>query len=491
MLVSNSFKIIIMKTKLRLLVFGCLSAMLLFSSCEDWLDIQPKSEVSSDKLFETPDGYRTALNGVYLNMSGSDLYGRNLSWGFLETIAQTTEVNGAIYKSMQKYKYDDTNVKGYISSIWSKAYNSIANINNLIANLEEKEESFFNENEKKLMLGELYALRGMMHFDLVRLYAPSLTVGDATAIPYYYNYTSEAPVKLTTSLIIAKSISDVKKGRDLLKDIDTTEDMTNDFRNTEFRFEGSSPLTSINNRGYHMNYYSATALLARMNMYAGNQSEAYDNAKSLIDAEIFEFTSENDITGSINTRNRKLSDDVIFALFNVNLIKYFQKENSDGSEYCLPYGTGNIFAKDQDDFRLVYMVENINYCYYNLKLLPTTDAEAKKKYENMIPMIRLSEMYYIASEYLYNTGEKDKAIVLLNTLRLKRGCKREISTTIDKDEFIEELIMEARKEFLSEGQLWFMYKRLNHEIYDAYNNTIEVEKEFTFDIPVNESNVGR
>ena len=58
------------------------------ASCSDWLDVSPSNQVNGDKLFEIGDGYRNALNGIYLNLGTSSMYGQTMSWGFLDAIAQ-------------------------------------------------------------------------------------------------------------------------------------------------------------------------------------------------------------------------------------------------------------------------------------------------------------------------------------------------------------------------------------------------------------------
>ena len=40
------------------------------ASCSDWLDVSPSNQVNGDKLFEIGDGYRNALNGIYLGIYG-------------------------------------------------------------------------------------------------------------------------------------------------------------------------------------------------------------------------------------------------------------------------------------------------------------------------------------------------------------------------------------------------------------------------------------
>ena len=48
------------------------------TSCEDWLDVDPKSEVKSDVMFQSVSGFKDALTGIYLLMSDQDLYGRDV-----------------------------------------------------------------------------------------------------------------------------------------------------------------------------------------------------------------------------------------------------------------------------------------------------------------------------------------------------------------------------------------------------------------------------
>ena len=58
--------------------------LLTMSSCS-WLDVSPSNEVNEEDMFSKGDGYRNALNGLYLKLSESSFYGRNLSWGYRGT----------------------------------------------------------------------------------------------------------------------------------------------------------------------------------------------------------------------------------------------------------------------------------------------------------------------------------------------------------------------------------------------------------------------
>ena len=83
------------------------------SSCNDWLNIEPKDTTTETDLFATGDGYRVALNGVYAQMAESSLYGQQLNWGFLDVIAHMYMLSelSSEYALSAKYSYTDEKVK--------------------------------------------------------------------------------------------------------------------------------------------------------------------------------------------------------------------------------------------------------------------------------------------------------------------------------------------------------------------------------------------
>lgn len=73
------------------------------TSCS-WLDITPEDTVIEEELFEEADGFHNAINGLYNTMSGSDLYGRELSYGFVEVLAQNyVDGSKAYIKGLASY----------------------------------------------------------------------------------------------------------------------------------------------------------------------------------------------------------------------------------------------------------------------------------------------------------------------------------------------------------------------------------------------------
>ena len=61
---------------------------LVFSSCDSWLDVVPNDRISETVVFDDQQGYQKLLNGLYSGMTSTTLYGRNLSAGAIDVLAQ-------------------------------------------------------------------------------------------------------------------------------------------------------------------------------------------------------------------------------------------------------------------------------------------------------------------------------------------------------------------------------------------------------------------
>ena len=71
---------------LKLLVCVVLGA--LTWSCSDWLKVSSEDRIMENDLFRTPRGFMTALNGIYIDLLNSSMYGKTLTWGMTDILAQ-------------------------------------------------------------------------------------------------------------------------------------------------------------------------------------------------------------------------------------------------------------------------------------------------------------------------------------------------------------------------------------------------------------------
>lgn len=187
---------------MKKIYFNILSLMLAvvsFSSCSDWLDVNPSDEIKEEFLFKSGDGFQTALNGIYRQMASFSLYGSNLTWGIVDAWGQVyclekapTAGAGQAMHQIASMKFNNSNLTPTTDKMWSSAWNTIANCNELIQQTENADSTIFykSEYERQLILGEAIGLRAYMHFDLLRIYAPapSANPGSTTYIPYVNYY---------------------------------------------------------------------------------------------------------------------------------------------------------------------------------------------------------------------------------------------------------------------------------------------------------------
>jgi hypothetical protein len=123
-----------------------------------------------------------------------------------------------------------------------------------------------------------------------------------------------------------------------------------------------------------------------------------------------------------------------------------------------------------------------------LKYFGTNNTSTTKNY---IPLMRLPEAYYIASECLVKQSSPDvaSALTLLNTVRQKRGITTDLEG-IDATEVMNEIVKEYAKEFYCEGAMFFLYKRLGFETIPNYNETA-TDAIYVLPYPSTELQMGR
>ena len=60
-------------------IFSFLLFLLSTSSCKEWLRTDSEDRIMEDALFSNEAGFYTALNGVYIGLLNTNLYGQKLT----------------------------------------------------------------------------------------------------------------------------------------------------------------------------------------------------------------------------------------------------------------------------------------------------------------------------------------------------------------------------------------------------------------------------
>jgi hypothetical protein len=490
-----------MKTKY---LYFLIVSLLIFSSCKKFLDVQPESDVTKEQLFSTEDGFKEALNGVYTFCGGGELYGGKLTFSNLEIMAQNFDLTNSYYQKLQAFKYADRDVINSNDQIWVNAYKAIGYCNSILEAIDAKKNVFHDKNYE-LIKGEALTLRAYLHFDLLRMFAPSYKNNPtAPAIPYVTTVSIKSTAFSNTTEVIAKLIADLDEAKVLLKNSDPIlsagyivgyADKTYATGDTKATETASGDLF-LQNRRHRMNYYSVCGELARIYLYKEDYPNALENANLIINSKKFPWTLKEDFFRTdIGQRDKIFYPELISSWYvkdSEGMLKGFYS-NDDASlsptiaQKDVIYEKGSVGA---DDWRWLQWFKdnpstNSTSRSYLQKYI-VNGTPTRNMHPLVAPAIRLTEMYYIAAEASFDT-DKPKALELFNTVRNHRGIGETLTPTIDKTEFLRKLVTECRKEFYGEGQIFFMNKRLNKEITNTNGlvypatNTI-----FVFPIPLDE-----
>ena len=122
-----------MKKKYNILSIIIVTLSVFFSSCDAWLDVKPEDRIMEEELFSDLDGFRISLNGIYSSINNTHHYGRNLSFGMLDVMAQyydcTTEQHTFGY--YMTYNYESASYQCLLEETWTSPYIFIANLKSL------------------------------------------------------------------------------------------------------------------------------------------------------------------------------------------------------------------------------------------------------------------------------------------------------------------------------------------------------------------------
>nr|WP_121270500.1 RagB/SusD family nutrient uptake outer membrane protein [Pedobacter schmidteae] len=473
--------------KLAYLFIICL---LVSTSCKKFLDVQPESEVTKEQLFTTEEGFKEALNGVYTYCATRDLYGGNLTISNLDIMAQNYTLTDLNLQKIAAFKYTDQTLISKYDQIWASGYSAISNCNAILEVIDQKK-AVFQDKNYELIKGEALALRAYLHFDLLRMYAPSYKNNpSAPAIPYVTIVSIKSTPFSTVTEVLDKLIADLSAAKNLLRGSDPIlspgyivgypeKVYPEGTAEAKKATETKSGSLFLQNRRHRMNFYSTCAELARVYLYKNDFPNSLQNAKEVIDAKKFPWTLSSDF----NNTNPELRDKIFYPEL---ITAWFVAQDKNQTDHFAALFTKNdamytpsITQKDliyekatvgADDWRRAQWFLDVpssnNTGKAFLQKYTTNSTPLKNLHPTVAPALRLSEMYYIAAEASFDS-DPINATALVDTVRKHRGIGTPLPKNITRSEFIDKLVGEARKEFYGESQIFFMHKRLNRDVINA------------------------
>lgn len=482
----------------RLLPITTACFLFVCSSCDQWFDIKPKNEnIDQDKLFTNENAFLNGLAGIYTELRRPEIYGEHLSVATLEFMAQNFVPQSEQQKQASAYDYSSSGMRPVISDIWMELYRNISYCNNLLLQIENTNVVFNFTGQKEIITGELYALRGALHFELLRMFHPHPSV-DASfcGIPYMTRFGLEVSAPQSTGQILEAATADLKKAATLLSDNDPVRQGAASF-NTVLPGQIDPRL-----RSFQMNYYAVTAELARLYLYQGNFEEAYHYADTTFGhirnvpptKQVFYYYAPGKEGADLS-----FSREHIFAiasgpegLTNVSekMFETGKTATRQGFSACYPIKDTRYrvwFAKDETDGQFIMAPK---FSKESLLIGYISNGEgADKTFPVRIPFIKLGEISLIAAEALNELSRTTEAADWLIEMQGFRDVttvkEMKESGTLTQAILRQEIRAEYLREFYGEGQLFFFYKRMNDKKITKYDGTeIDMPQgKYTFPIP--------
>ena len=487
-----------------------IACLLFCSSCNNWLDVTPQGQVEAEDLFQTSKGCNSAVGGIYYTLSGSNLFGQALSYGLIDVLAQYWDFAAStdhVYYQAAQYDYNDQTVISVCDNAWGDLYYAIAQCNAFIEYAEPYQENIDNYD---LLLGEVYALRAFAHMTLFELFGPVIhTKADLQkdAIAYRTVYNNISQGFDTGETVLENAAEDLTRALAVLENDPIRNGETG---RTE---DGNTSVIDyqdvLNFRGARMNYFCVLGLLARLEMLRQNPEVAYTYATrvleecegiiSLVDkanimtpgtSRICNFSTE--MLGSFYVNDLYTAAGNLFGMGGhtvSNTMGIVIDANRYGALQNYVYDRQPDGDAGLDTRFSTWFQASSDYANYDFtKFLEPAERQGMGvAYYPEIPVMRLSEIYYIACEAQIG-NDNTLALQYLNTVRDNRNLPLlQVQDVPDDATLLEYLVREMRKDFIGDGRTFLMHKRLFYDIYTARGETIPASDNiFVLPIPDDE-----
>ena len=427
-------------------------ALIFATSCDSFLDVKPSNQADAESSIQNASDAKIMLQGLMNKLTSSSYYGRNfLIYGDAKGGDLTTYSAGNGGDAWYYFTHEQTS--NAYTSYWSTMYNCLLQANNIIKNINLLKEAGVTGLDD--YLGQALTVRALIHFDLVRLYGKPYNMSGAPA-SYGVPVVTE-PVDASAQLL-RNTVEEVYT--QILADL-----------------KAGAPLLGKKANNGFINYYANQAILAKVYMYMDNFSEALTVAEGIIDSGVYTpYTAANWTASWARTFGSE-------SIFELNVL-VDEGDLGTGSPGCYyrrrahGISAGGVFLASQywfdimgeNDARWGIMASDqsdeedgtgrIGSCYkYSGSVDLGGDGKENSTAVN-IKVIRLSEVLLNAAEAAVRTNNQAKALEYLTPVA-SRNPDWVAPATIT----VEDIMTERRREFLTEGIVFFEQMRMDMTVY--------------------------
>ena len=444
-----------MKLKYNLITIALLGFS--FSSCSDFLEQNPQTDLSENDFYKTADDILSAVNGAYSSLQEGDIYGNWYVFGEIPSDNTRNQLSGSVTTQNEFDQFYIDTQNSMIANFWKAAYKVINRTNTILGRIDGIEINTELANRYKL---ECKFIRALMYFNLVRVYGDVPLVLKEISISESYDILREPKENVYNQII-----ADLKEAQGLPVSYSTAEDG----RATQG---------------------AAKALLANVYMTLHKYAEAETILAEIINSGRYSLLENT--PGSLNIDGYKnvfspVNHNSKEGIFEIQFLKggygegsnyanNFAPENS-GTNVVAVGGTGgnnipemDIYnAYEEGDLRRDFSM-SLGY-YDNRKNNEWVESRYVCKFmdvpyqnndaSNNYPVIRYADVILMYAEALNQNGKTAEACKYLNMTR-RRGFGYQTTETspvdlqtTDKAQFALMVEQERRVELAFENHRWF------------------------------------
>lgn len=430
------------------------------------LDLKPTDIIDPDKAFRNLNDINMGLIGVYAAMDYTPISMNSTVSDEAMFPTENTVGNSDAFR----WLYNPSS--GSVTSLYYDSYRAIDRANRTLEGLEKLSFTGNDAATATRYRGELLALRGYLHFELLRAYASAYQPG-ALGVPYMKKSAIGYPARDNFETVVANAKADLAEAKTLIPT----------------SFTDKSRVTRV----------AVSAIQARIALYEKAWTDAITYASEVIAA--VPLATKAQFPGIWTDVN---DSEVIWELKRVGT------DSRVGDFYFRQTGGIVLYAPS---FKLINTFDQANdirfpaYIKYDPTRTGTKSQYLVNKYIGGNPtspgladikLFRTGEMYLIRAEArAESTGD---AAGDLNTLRAARINGYTAQTFADKPTLITAIMTERFKELAFEGHRFYDLRRRNLPVQrpaeDAVNASGSVllnpsQAQYSFPIPATEVQINK
>lgn len=408
-------------------IIAALLVIVGITSCEDYLTVEPETDLIKEKFWTKTADVNSALGATYNALREASL--QSLIFG--EVRADMVDFTGAAFSNYANI--GASNISPTNSVVNWKAYYAAINLANTLMFYDDQvfeKDKTFTQDMKDAIEAEALFIRALSYFYLVRLWkdVPLVTV---------------ASISDTTDLYIPKSPEN-KVIQQIIADLLKAKDMayTTEFKGTDY-FYGRA------------NKYSIMALLADVYLWNEQYQKAYDYCNEIINSGHYGLEGTETFFNIYYPGNSPV-ESIIEIQYDDDLES--QENPIYNNLVTLPSGGGAAMNSntverlfDREDARR-FMGKGAPWKYSGKDAFGLVSRSSTERDANW-NIYRYADILLMKAEAAIELDKFDEANSLIGETLLRAGMPYE--QVYDKDLLRQQILDEKGREFAFEGKRWF------------------------------------